>query len=43
MNILPVSQEGPIGAVALLGYAEPVEQTRFVDLENEVWDCTCLL
>ena len=42
MNILPESSGGPVGAVALLAFADPVEEQRFTELENAVWGETTL-
>lgn len=43
MNILPASTNGdPVGAAALLGYADPVELERFSALEDAVWGRTTL-
>ena len=36
-SILPATGTDPIGAAALLGYADPVELERFVALENAMW------
>ncbi len=42
MSILPATNTDPIGAVALLGHADPDELERFIELENAVWDKTTL-
>ena len=41
-SILPATGTDPIGAAALLGYADPVELERFVALENAMWGETTL-
>ena len=42
MSILPATNTDPVGAVALLGHADPDELERFIELENAVWDKTAL-
>jgi alkylhydroperoxidase family enzyme len=42
MNILPASNNGPNGAAALLGHADPAELDRFASLEDAVWGETTL-
>ncbi len=41
-SVLPATTADPIGAVALLGYADPVELERFVALEDAIWGETTL-
>ena len=41
-SILPATSADPVGAVALLGYADPQELERFVALEDAVWEETTL-
>jgi len=36
-SILPATGTDPVGAAALLGYADPVELERFVALEDAIW------
>ena len=44
MNVLPdtAADADPVGAAALLGYADPEELRRFVALEDAVWSNTTL-
>ena len=41
-SILPATTADPVGAVALLGHADPVELERFVALEDAMWEETSL-
>ena len=36
-SILPATGTDPVGAVALLGHADPVELERFIALEDAIW------
>lgn len=42
MNILPATDNDPVGAAALLGHADPLERERFFALEDAVWGKTTL-
>ncbi|MDH4108262.1 MAG: carboxymuconolactone decarboxylase family protein [Gammaproteobacteria bacterium] len=42
MNILPAGSGDPVGAAALLDFADPPELERFTALENAVWGRTTL-
>lgn len=42
MNILPASGPGPVGAAALLAYADEAELERFQAIEDAVWSGTSL-
>ena len=42
MNVLPSSDTGSVGAVALLGYADNVELGCFNSLEDSIWTLTTL-
>ena len=41
-SVLPATTTDPVGAAALLGYADPVELERFVALEDAIWGQTTL-
>ena len=42
MSILSATDAEPVGAAALLGYADPAELDRFTELEDAIWSRTTL-